>query len=173
MADSGFGNVEQPLGGEPPGPPAGIEPAAARRTQPQRFSIWRMLRSGLLHNVKTGLIAVFCRQLSILIDVGVPLLQALRKVKEQTTDPHFRQIIHTVGEEIELGGNFSDALSNHPKVFSSLFISIIKVAERGGVLDESLKLLADELEKREEIRSKIRRALDRVADFSRIEDGEK
>lgn len=158
MADRGIGNVEEPSPVQARDAAAPHATARPGRRAPAP-SLWKWLRSRLARRVSTRQVAAFCRQLSILIDVGVPLLQALRKLEQQTTDLNLRHIIHSVGEEIELGGNFSDALANFPEAFTALFISIIKVAERGGVLDESLKLLADELEKREEIRSKIRRAL--------------
>lgn len=121
---------------------------------------WReKIKGHLSLKVSQGHIASFCRQLSILIGVGMPLLQALQKVEEQTSDLRLKKIIREVTEDIELGGNFSDSLARYPQVFSSMVVNMVKVAERGGILDNCLKILSEELEKREEIKGKVKRAL--------------
>jgi len=91
--------------------------------------------------------------------VGVPLLKALRQVEGRTSHPWFRQVIHQVAADIEAGESFSGALARHPDVFSRLTVQVIKVAERGGVLENSLRLVANELERNAEIRGKVKRAL--------------
>jgi type IV pilus assembly protein PilC len=103
--------------------------------------------------------ATFWRQLVLLIEVGVPLLKALYQVEQRTSHPALRRVIRRVAEDIERGNSFSDALAQYPGVFSTLTVQVIQVAERGGVLDDSLRLVADELERHVEIRSKIKRAL--------------
>jgi type IV pilus assembly protein PilC len=97
--------------------------------------------------------------LALLIEVGVPLLRALHQVEERTSHPGLRQVIQGVAAAIEVGNGFSEALSLYPKTFSKLTVQIIQVAERGGVLDDSVRLVADELEREVEIRSKVQRAL--------------
>jgi type IV pilus assembly protein PilC len=109
--------------------------------------------------VPSHILAIFWRQLSLLIDVGVPLLKALHQVAERTSHAGLRQVIRCVATDIEIGTSLSEALSRHPNVFSTLSIQVIEVAERGGVLDESLLLVAEDLERHVEIRNKVRRAL--------------
>lgn len=109
--------------------------------------------------VPPQILAVFWRHLSLLIEVGVPLLKALHQVAERTSHDKFRQIIQRVATDIEVGTSLSEALSRHPNVFSTLAIQVIEVAERGGVLDESLRLVAEDLERHIEIRNKVRRAI--------------
>jgi len=95
----------------------------------------------------------------LLIDVGVPLLKALYQVAERTSHLRLRQVIQRVAADIEIGNSLSEALAQHPQVFSTLTVQVLQVAERGGVLDDALRLVAEELERRVEIRGKVRRAL--------------
>jgi type IV pilus assembly protein PilC len=104
-------------------------------------------------------LAVFWRQLALLIEVGVPLLKALYQVAERTSHRPLRQVIQRVAADIEVGNSLSEALAQHPHAFSTLTVQVLQVAERGGVLDDSLRLVAEELERRVEIRGKVRRAL--------------
>jgi type IV pilus assembly protein PilC len=111
------------------------------------------------HAVPPQILAVFWRQLSLLLEVGVPLLKALHQVADRTSHDAFRHVIQQVAADIEVGTSLSEALSRHPQIFSKLSVQVIEVAERGGVLDESLRLVAEELERHVEIRGKVRRAL--------------
>jgi type IV pilus assembly protein PilC len=104
-------------------------------------------------------LAVFWRQLALLIEVGVPLLKALYQVAERTSHRPLRRVIQHVAADIEVGNSLSEALAQHPQAFSTLTVQVVQVAERGGVLDDSLRLVAEELERRVEIRGKVRRAL--------------
>lgn len=104
-------------------------------------------------------LAIFWRQLALLIEVGVPLLRALYQVAERTSHAGLRQVVRRVAADIEVGNSLSESLGRHLYAFSKLTIQVIQVAERGGVLDDSLRLVAEELERRVEIRKKVRRAL--------------
>jgi len=117
------------------------------------------LRLYTTRKIKPVVVVNFWAQLSLLIEVGVPLLKALRQVEGRTSHPWFRQVIHQVAADIEAGESFSGALARHPDVFSRLTVQVIKVAERGGVLENSLRLVANELERNAEIRGKVKRAL--------------
>jgi type II secretory pathway component PulF len=115
--------------------------------------------SRLERQVPIKAVANFWRQLVLLIEVGVSLLRALHQIEQRTSHPVLRRVIRQVAEDIERGTSFSEALIQHPRVFSRLTVQVIQVAERGGVLDDSLRLVADDLERHVEIRSKIKRAL--------------
>jgi len=112
-----------------------------------------------LDHIREYELATFWRQLALLIDVGVPLLKALYQVAERTSHLCLRQVIQRVAADIEIGNSLSEALAQHPQVFSTLTVQVLQVAERGGVLDDALRLVAEELERRVEIRGKVRRAL--------------
>ncbi|MGE3541797.1 MAG: type II secretion system F family protein [Candidatus Tectimicrobiota bacterium] len=132
--------------------PAGVPPGRMP-TEPR----WQE-RLGLGYIPEQEL-ALFWRQLALLIEVGVPLLKALYQVAERTSHRPLREVIQRVAGDIEVGNSLSESLAQHPKAFSKLTIQVIQVAERGGVLDDSLRLVAEELERRTELRGKVRRAL--------------
>jgi type IV pilus assembly protein PilC len=119
----------------------------------------QLLRFGTSRRISHTVVANFWVQLALLIEVGVPLLKALRLVEGRTSHLWFRQVIRRVSEDIEGGESFSGALARHPDVFSRLTVQVIKVAERGGVLENSLRLVANELERHAEIRARVKRAL--------------
>ncbi|MBI3328684.1 MAG: type II secretion system F family protein [Nitrospinae bacterium] len=136
---------------------AGRGSAAAVTGGPRRWV--QQLQLHTTRRINPTVVANFWVQLALLIEVGVPLLKALRQVEGRTSHPWFRPIIHQVAEDIEGGESFSGALARQPDVFSKLTVQVIKVAERGGVLENSLRLVANELERHAEIRSKVKRAL--------------
>jgi type IV pilus assembly protein PilC len=112
-----------------------------------------------LDRIPEPALAVFWRQLALLIEVGVPLLKALYQVAERTSHQPLCRVIQRVAADIEVGNSLSEALARHPQAFSTLTVQVLQVAERGGVLDDSLRLVAEELERRVEIRGRVRRAL--------------
>lgn len=104
-------------------------------------------------------LAIFSRSLSLLIDVGVPLLRSLRILTERTTNPRLQKIIGQVADHVESGGTLSGALAKYPRIFNPLMISLIRVGESGGVLESSLRRIAEMLENRITITSKVRSAM--------------
>lgn len=102
---------------------------------------------------------LFSRQLSTLINAGLPLVQSLRTVSNQTASKPLKVIINQVVGDIEAGKNFSDALAVHPDVFDTLFISLVASGETSGTLDASLERIANQQEKDAEILSKVRGAM--------------
>lgn len=101
---------------------------------------------------------LFSRQLSTLINAGLPLLQSLRNVGNQTQNKRLQLIISQVSTDIESGNSFSQSLSHHPTVFNQVYISLVEAGEASGTLDRSLQRLADQQEKDAEILSKVRGA---------------
>ncbi len=104
-------------------------------------------------------LVVFTRQLSTMIDAGLPLVRGLDILAAQNPNKKFRGIITKVKEDVEAGSAFADALGKHPKVFSNLYVQLIRAAEAGGVLDVVLQRLASYLEKMDSIQRKIKGAL--------------
>ena len=113
------------------------------------------LSSGGFGLVSRREVAAFARELSILIDVGMPLLKALKLMSERATNAKLSGIIREVAGSVERGNSLASSLANYPKVFSSLFFNIVKVGEVGGVLDQSLRRLANFLEEENRLRGKI------------------
>lgn len=101
----------------------------------------------------------FTRQLSDLIDSGVPLYRSVEILYEQATNPVFQKVLDDVKNSIKDGKTLHESLSRHPRVFSPLFVNMVKSGEIGGMLEEVLERLGDFTEKEDETRSKIKSAM--------------
>ena len=110
-------------------------------------------------SVKLDDIVVFSRQLATMVDAGIPLVNALDILGEQLENKTFSTVILSVRDAIETGSSLSDALSKHPKIFSTLFVNMVKAGESSGMLDEILDRLASYLEKTNNLQKKVRAAL--------------
>ena len=102
---------------------------------------------------------IFSRQLSTLINAGLPLIQGLRSVLNQTKSPGLQTVLNQVITDIESGKSFSVSLAKHPRVFNQVFISLIAAGETSGTLDTALERIANQQEKDAEIISKVRGAM--------------
>lgn len=102
---------------------------------------------------------LFSRQLSTLINAGLPLVQSLRNVEMQTSNKQFKTVIAKVVADVEGGQTLSVAMSRHPKVFNKVYISMMAAGEASGTLDVSLQRLADQQEKDADIVSKVKSAM--------------
>jgi type IV pilus assembly protein PilC len=114
---------------------------------------------GFLKRITTKDIVLFSRQLSMMFDAKIPLVESLRTLASQTKNQEFQEVIFNLSEEVEGGSSFSKALSRHPKVFSIFYISLMKAGEVSGKLSESLGYLAEHLEKEYQLASKTKGAL--------------
>ena len=109
--------------------------------------------------VRQKSLMIFARQLAVLIDAGLPILKSLHVLKEQEKSKALREVIVNLSDAVEGGSTFSEALSRHPKVFSKLFINMVRAGEAGGVLDEVLNRLAEFMEKSHRLRARIKSAM--------------
>lgn len=112
-----------------------------------------------LNRVKAKDKVLFFRQLSTLINAGLPLSQSLRNVAEQTKNKNLRVVISGVNTDIEGGKSLSNSLSKYPNVFDKIVVNLIAAGETSGTLDKALIRIADQLEKDANITSKIRGAM--------------
>lgn len=101
----------------------------------------------------------FTRQLAIMLNAGLTLVDCFDILKKQVTKPALLKIIIGIDEQIRAGNSFSAALANYRPLFSNLYISLVKSGEKSGKLDQILLKLADNLEKQREFRGKIKGAL--------------
>ncbi|MDH4196481.1 MAG: type II secretion system F family protein [Candidatus Aminicenantes bacterium] len=104
-------------------------------------------------------LAVLARQLSVLIDAELPLIQSLSLLAEQSKNQYFRRVITEVKEDVEAGSTLHQALRKHPKVFDDLFCNMIASGEQSGSLDVMLRRLAEYIEKIVKLRSQIKQAM--------------
>jgi type IV pilus assembly protein PilC len=114
---------------------------------------------GLSGRVKLKDVAVFSRQFATMINSGLSLIRSLAILAEQTENQELARVIGEVRLDVEKGVSLSAAISKHPKVFSRLYIAMVRSGEIGGVLDAVLMRLADTIEKQVELRRKIRSAM--------------
>jgi type IV pilus assembly protein PilC len=114
---------------------------------------------GLGERVKQQDVVVFTRQLATMIDAGLPIVQCLDILAQQTEKKKFRQLIRTLKEDVEAGSTFTDALRKHAKVFEDLYISMVSAGEIGGSLDTILQRLAHYMEKAIKLKRKIKGAM--------------
>lgn len=115
--------------------------------------------TNFLNQLSFNDIADFTRQLSIMLEAGLTLIDALEILKAQTTKASVINLLQSIDKEIKSGKNFSTALSQFPQYFSSLYIALVKSGEATGKLSEILLKLSDNLEKEKKFRGKLRAAL--------------
>jgi len=108
--------------------------------------------------VKTKELVVFTRQLSTMLAAGLSILRSFSILAQQTEDKQLKGAIIQIREDIESGTALWEAMNKHPKIFSGVYVSMIRAGEMGGVLDTVLDRLGDHLERDEEINSKVKSA---------------
>lgn len=116
-------------------------------------------RGFAIGKVKTKQICAFTRQLSILQDAGLPILRSLKILENNQKSGKLKFALMDVCEEIEGGATLSEAMAKSPKVFSRLYVNMIKAGEAGGALETILQRLADFLERAESLKRKVKGAL--------------
>lgn len=109
--------------------------------------------------VKPQELVVFTRQLATMMDAGLPLVQSLTALEEQTDSKAFKPVLRNLTERVEQGNSFSEALREHPKIFSRLYVSMVEAGETGGLLAEILDRLAGYLEASARLKKKVKSAM--------------
>jgi len=118
----------------------------------------RELNIELWQRVKPAEMAVATRQLATMVTSGMAILRALQVLETQTKSKLLQQTLAAVRHDIEAGLLLSDAIERHPKIFNPLYVAMVRAGEAGGVLDESLRRTADQLEKDASLRRQVRAA---------------
>lgn len=113
----------------------------------------------IFHRVKTKHLTTFTRQLATLIDAGLPIMRSLTILQEQVESVVFKGKIGEMSKSIEQGSSLSDSMGQHKKIFDNLYVNMVRAGEIGGVLEAVLNRLADYMEKRQAIISKVRSAM--------------
>ena len=104
-------------------------------------------------------VVIFTRQFSTMIDAGLPLVQGLTILAEQTENKTFQNVLKTVTKDVEGGSSLAEALKKHPKVFDALYFNLVAAGEIGGILDTILQRLAAYIEKAEKLKTRIKGAM--------------
>ena len=104
-------------------------------------------------------LVVFTRQFSTMIDAGLPLVQGLTILAEQSENPTFKSILKEITKDVEGGSTLAEAMKKHGKIFDDLFVNLVAAGEVGGILDTILRRLATFIEKAEKLKSQIKGAM--------------
>lgn len=109
--------------------------------------------------IKTKTLVVFTRQFSTMVSAGVPMMRALTTLQEQAAQPTFKEVLGKVSADVQGGVSLSEAFAKHPKVFSSVYVNMVKAGESGGILDQIMNRLATQVEKDAHIKAKFKSAM--------------
>ncbi|NVL90258.1 MAG: type II secretion system inner membrane protein GspF [Desulfobacterales bacterium] len=115
--------------------------------------------STLLKRIRPGEVAVATRQLSILLGAGMPLVASLDALISQVTNPLFKKIMAQIKESVNEGNSLAHALSDHPRIFSNIYVNMVRAGEASGSLDVVLDRLADLGEHQQALQGRFKAAL--------------
>lgn len=124
----------------------GVAPAKARKKGPRA-------------RVKGKDIAIFTRQLATMVSAGIALVECLEILHDQAADPGFKWTLNSIIERIRAGSDFSNALTEHPRVFTEIYVNMIRAGEASGQLDIILDRLSEFMEASEELRREVKSAM--------------
>lgn len=136
---------------------AGLIPVQIEEQVPSLFSGIDL--SNLFAKVKAQDLIIFSRQIATLMSAGVPFIQSLTTMEKQTDNSLLRAAIAAIRRDLEAGETFSDALAKHPRIFSKLYVSMIRAGETAGILDDILNRLALLAEHDSETRARVKTAV--------------
>lgn len=102
---------------------------------------------------------MFARNLGVMTSAGLTVAKSVKNLSAQTKNKKFSQVLMNVYEDIRSGKNLSESMARFPGIFSELFVNMVKIGEIGGNLDETLKIVATQLEKEHALKSKVRGAM--------------
>lgn len=141
------------LAGSRAGRVEGARGRVAPRGGPQRA------RFGLGGRVKPTALVVFTRQLATLIEAGMPLLRGLRTLEQQAEDRVLKRVLCRVSHAVESGASFTEAIAGHPRVFSPLYVNMVRAGEIAGALETTLQRLCEFMEKAQRIKNRVKAAM--------------
>jgi type IV pilus assembly protein PilC len=114
---------------------------------------------GRFRRVKPQELTIMTRQLSTMISAGMSLLRAFYVLEDQAENEKLREALIQIRKDVEAGISLSDALARHDSIFSELYVSMVRAGETGGILEETLKRVADQLEKEDSLRRQVKSAM--------------
>jgi len=145
---------------------AASEDAVVNRLRAENVTVQRVRAAGfgdlelsIGSGVDTRDLLIFTRQLATMIDAGLPLVQCLDILANQTDNRAFAKILFSIKNSVESGASFSEAMRKHPKVFDQLYVNLVAAGEVGGLLDTILLRLTTYIEKAVKLRRQVKGAL--------------
>ena len=139
----------------------GLVPTSVNEGRVPTASGRKVAMSGAVRSrkVKADEMVLFTRSLATMVNSGLPLLQGIDIMIEQTENNNFKAVLTQVGQDIEAGLTFSEALRKHPRAFNELYSSMVRAGEASGNLDGILVQLAEYLEAAEKLKREVRSAM--------------
>lgn len=125
----------------------------AKKNQEQTF---RVRGAG---SIRKKELSMYTRQLAAMLSSGMPLVQGIRALQEQTTHQGFKDLLADLCKNVEGGGMYSDSLARYPKIFDELYVSMMRAGEMSGMLPETCDKVAEFLESSAALRSKVKSAM--------------
>lgn len=119
----------------------------------------RQINISFLNRTSLRDLVFLSRQLSVMVAAGLPLVDSLNVLKEQTDNAYLKKVVENISKDVQGGLRFSSALAKYPKIFDDFFINMVRAGETAGNLDEVLQYLANEQEKNFDLMSKIKGAM--------------
>jgi type IV pilus assembly protein PilC len=110
------------------------------------------------NKVKTKELVIFTRELSTMISAGVALPKSLDTLAGQSENKYFKQVVNGIKHDVESGSPLADGMAKYPRVFSDVYVNMVRAGEAGGILDEIMKKLAVQQEKDAAIKAKVKSA---------------
>ena len=120
---------------------------------------WARSTYAVPRRVRRDEIIFFANQLAVMVDTGVNLTEALDAIAEQTDNLSLKAVVRDLGDEVKGGCEFSQALARHPKVFSPVFVALIKASEASGTMGQMLQRISIYMTQEREIRKRIKGAM--------------
>lgn len=136
----------------------GLKPVSLKEKS-QEVGLDSIFNRFIRPKVKTQALVIFTRQFATMIAAGVPLLRALKTLKEHTEDKTLKAALETVYKDIQGGASLAEAMKKHPHVFNDVYVSMVSAGESAGILDEIMNRLATQQEKAATIRKKVKGAM--------------
>jgi general secretion pathway protein F len=137
ISESGGKNVAIPSGG-------GGQSGGAQKREPISIG-----------HISARDIALMTRQFAVLLQAGMPLVEALTALLDQTSKPRLKKALYAVRDHVKGGGSLGEALSKHPRIFSQLYVNMVRSGEAGGALEQVLLRLADIEEQQAKLRARL------------------
>jgi len=144
---------------------AADETAVMNRLRADQITVKKVKKARAEFSFKLGSgvssddLKLFTRQLAVMIDAGLPLVQGLDILANQSENPHFAKVLQSVKSSVEQGATFSDSLRKHPKVFDELYVNLVAAGEIGGILDTILNRVATYIEKAVKLKGQLKSAM--------------
>jgi type IV pilus assembly protein PilC len=136
----------------------GIRPVRIAKLSALQSDLGSLIK-GSQASISLQTLVVFTRQLQVLISSGIPIVQGLEILAEQSTDKNMKGIMAAIKEKVSGGAYFWEALSSYPKAFPTLYVSLIKAGETSGAIDQMLKRLSRYLEDSDRLRKLLKGAM--------------